>query len=323
MRKFAIISILAFCGVWETYTQQIPIYSQYILSEFLINPAVAGIDGMTTINFSGRKQWIGLQNTPETYSASISTRILKSPFSIKNNQYKRGSRGRVGLGAAFISDKNGAINRTSFKFNYAYHMFIENYQVSFGLEVYAMQFKIDESLIDFRDPDHPDIEALIGKSAYVPDAGAGISYSSRQTNMGFSATNLLQSPIKFGDINIASDELKHIRNYTLYGIYRTQMKNRNWDFEPSFILRGTEKLQFTADISGRLIYKKEYWTGLSFRTSGELILLLGVKMSRIYIGYSFDYGLNQLSRLSYGSHEIMIAIKLGDNLRRYRWLERY
>jgi type IX secretion system PorP/SprF family membrane protein len=323
MRKFAIISMLVFCSIWKTYTQQIPIYSQYILSEFLINPAVAGIDGMTTINLSGRKQWIGLQNTPETYSASISTRILKSPFSIKKRKYKAGSKGRVGLGAAFISDKNGAISRTNFKFTYAYHIFIQNYQLSFGLEAYAIQFKIDKSLIEFRNPDHPDIESLLGKSAYVPDAGAGINFSTRKVNVGFSVTNILQSPIKFGDVNIASSELKHIRNYTVYGVYRMEMNNRNWNFEPSFILRGNEKLSFTGDISGRLIYRKEYWAGLSVRTSGELILLLGIKMNRIYIGYSFDYGFNQMSRLSYGSHEIMVAIKLGDSLRRYRWLERY
>ncbi len=323
MRKFAIISILTFCCVWETFSQQIPIYSQYILSEYLINPAVAGIDGMTTINLSGRKQWIGLQNTPETYSASVSTRLLKSTFSIKKNKYKKGSKGKVGLGAAFVSDKNGAINRTYFKFTYAYHIFVNSNQLSFGLEAYATQFKIDKDLIDFRDPDHPDIEALLGKSAFVPDAGAGISYTTRKAGIGFSATNLLQSPIKFGNVNISSKELRHLRNYTLFGIYKMQLNNYDWNFEPSFILRGNENLRFVADITGRFIYKREYWTGISYRTSGELILLLGIKVNKLYIGYSFDYGFNQLSKLSYGSHEIMLAIKLGDNLRRYRWLERY
>ena len=323
MRKFAIISILTFCCVWETFSQQIPIYSQYILSEYLINPAVAGIDGMTTINLSGRKQWIGLQNTPETYSASVSTRLLKSTFSIKKNKYRKGSKGRVGLGAAFVSDKNGAINRTNIKFTYAYHIFVYSNQLSFGLEAYATQFKIDKDLIDFRDPDHPDIEGLLGKSAFVPDAGAGISYTTRKVGLGLSVTNLLQSPIKFGDINISSKELRHLRNYTIYGIYRMLLNNNKWGFEPSFILRGNENLHFVADVTARFIYDHEYWAGLSYRTSGELILLLGLKVNKLYIGYSFDYGFNQLSRLSYGSHEIMFAIKLGDSLRRYRWLERY
>lgn len=323
MRKFVIIAILVLSCMWKAFPQQIPIYSQYILSEFLINPSVAGVDGMTTINLSGRKQWIGLQNTPETYSASISTRLLKSRSSIQNNKFKKGSKGRVGLGAAFISDKNGAINRTNIKFAYAYHIFINNNQLSFGLEGFVTQFKIDKNLIDFRDPDHPDIEAMLGKSAFIPDAGAGIAYTTHKANIGFSVTNILESPVKFGNVNISSKELEQIRSYTLYGLYKKQLKNRAWDVEPSFILRGNEDLRFIADFSTRFIYKKEYWAGLSYRTNKELILLLGIKMNRIYVGYSFDYGFNELSSLSYGSHEIMFAIKLGDSMRRYRWLERY
>jgi type IX secretion system PorP/SprF family membrane protein len=164
---------------------------------------------------------------------------------------------------------------------------------------------------------------MIGKSTFIPDAGAGISYTTHKASIGFSVSNLFQSPIKFGNINISSKELQQIRNYTLYGIYRMHLENNKWSFEPSFILRGNENLRLVSDITGRFIYKREYWAGLSFRTTGELILLLGIKVNKVYIGYSFDYGFNQLSKLSYGSHEIMFAIKFGDSLRRYRWLERY
>lgn len=94
-------------------------------------------------------------------------------------------------------------------------------------------------------------------------------------------------------------------------------------FEPSVLIRGNEDLRFSADITARFIYRREYWAGISARTSGELILLCGIKLNRFYVGYSFDYGFNQLSYRSYGSHEIALALKLGDSLRRYRWLERY
>jgi type IX secretion system PorP/SprF family membrane protein len=322
MRKLAFIAILSLFYLGDCYTQQSPIYSQYILNEFLINPAVAGIDGMTTINLSGRKQWLGLRNTPETYSASISTRILKSPFRISNRRYRRGSSGRIGLGASFVNDKNGAINRTSFQFTYAYHIFIQNYQLSFGLKAFGTQFNIDQELITFRESD-PNVESMLGKSAFIPDAGAGVNFSTPNAQVGFSASHLLESAIKFGDMEVDTDELEHIRNYNLFGFYRTLMRNRDWTFEQSAILRGNEKLRFSAETSVRFIYQKEYWAGMSVRTSGEIIVLAGIKLNRIYIGYSFDYGFNQLSYRSYGSHEIVMALKLGDSIRRYRWLERY
>ena len=48
-----------------------------------------------------------------------------------------------------------------------------------------------------------------------------------------------------------------------------------------------------------------------------------MKINRFFIGYSYDYSATALSYYSYGTHELMIALKLGDNTRRYRWIERY
>jgi type IX secretion system PorP/SprF family membrane protein len=322
MLRLLVIIILTLSEISLCIAQQIPVYSQYILNEFLINPSVAGIDGMTTINLSGRKQWWGLRYTPETYSASISTRILKSPFSISDSKLHKGSKGRVGLGAAFVSDKNGAISRTNIQFTYAYHIFIQNYQLSLGLKGYTTQFKIDNDLIDLDQPD-PGVEGLLGKSTYIPDAGAGISISAPNAHIGVAVTNLFQSVVKFGDLDLDLGEFKHIRQYTLTGYYRKLLSDNKWEIEPALLIRGNEELRLSADFTTRFIYRREYWTGLAFRTSGEFILLLGLKVNRFYLGYSFDYGFNQLSYRSFGSHEIVLAIKLGDSARRYRWLERY
>lgn len=323
MRKPILLLILSILCYQQGFSQQAPVYSQYILNEFLVNPAVAGIDGMTSINTTGRKQWLGLRHAPETYSLTYTTRILKSRSTVNNRRYQKGSKGRVGLGAAFVSDWNGAINRTGFQFTYAYHIFIRNNQLSFGLSANVSQFRIDQDLITLRDPNNDPITNALGKSAYIPDAGAGISYSSPEGTIGLAVANILQSPVKFGNQEIKSQDLEHVRQYNLYGFYKFSLRDNRWEFEPSLLVRGNEQLRFSADITGRLIYKKEYWAGLSYRTTKDFVLLLGMKINRFYIGYSFDYGMNELSKVSYGSHEVVLAIKLGDSLRRYRWLERY
>ncbi|MBN1949727.1 MAG: type IX secretion system membrane protein PorP/SprF [Bacteroidales bacterium] len=323
MRKLYCTAILSLLLFGYSYGQQAPVYSQYILNEFLINPAVAGIDGMTSITISGRKQWLGLSYTPETYSASISTRILKSPLSVNEGKIRKSTKGRVGIGAAFVSDKYGAINRTSVQFTYAYHLFIQNYQLSFGLRILGTQLNIDPDLISFRDED-PLLESMLGESSFIPDAGFGLNFSTQNLHIGLSVNELLESRINFGDAILDNAQLRYVRNYTFHGYYRTPLRqNRDWTFEPSWIIRGNEKAHFSGDLTARFVYKKEYWIGTSIRTSGELILFAGLKWNRALLGYSFDYGFNQLSYNSYGSHEIMIAFKLGDSIRRYRWLERY
>ena len=304
--------------------QQLPIYSQYMLNEFLINPSVAGVDGRTTINLTGRKQWIGFTNPPETYSVSFQTRILKRGFLIRSGSVKKSTKGRVGLGASIISDKSGAVHRTGAQITYAYHIFIENSQLSFGFTGSIYQLRIDNDEAVLRDQNDP-LQQYIGRSAVIPDAGLGVNYMTQDFHVGLSVTQLLQSKIKIGDISINnSKDFRFVRQYYLTADYKRAMNNSsNWEIEPSVIIRGNELFIFQSDLTMKFYYKREYWAGISFRTSGDLVLLLGLRVNNVYFGYSFDYGFNGISRLTYGSHEVTLAIKLGDSARRYRWLERY
>jgi hypothetical protein len=43
----------------------------------------------------------------------------------------------------------------------------------------------------------------------------------------------------------------------------------------------------------------------------------------MYIGYAFDFTLQEIQRVTYGTHELTLAIRFGDTARKYRWLDRY
>jgi type IX secretion system PorP/SprF family membrane protein len=329
MRNRILISVIFCFCLHYAKAQQTPIYSQYVLNEFIINPSVAGSDGMTSINLTGRKQWLGWEFAPETYSASVSARILKWRSPMVNRKkpgtssIKKGPSGRVGLGASVIKDRNGAVNKTSLNLSYAYHISMHNSQLSFGLSLLMNQFHIDKELAQVGDPSDP-VNALIGSSTYSPDAAFGIDYSRPKYHVGISAFNLFQSPVKFGAQSVRYRELQQLRHYYLLATYKnTFISSPKWEYEPAIVARGNEKLQGSAELSVRFIYDRQYWFGLSYRTSNEFIILMGLKLNKFYFGYSFDYGFNDISQFTYGSHEIVMAIKLGDNTRRYRWWERY
>ncbi len=57
-----------------SFAQQRPHYTQYILNNYIINPAVAGIENYTDIKISHRLQWVGLDGAPVTINL-----ILKGP----------------------------------------------------------------------------------------------------------------------------------------------------------------------------------------------------------------------------------------------------
>jgi hypothetical protein len=72
-----------------------------------------------------------------------------------------------------------------------------------------------------------------------------------------------------------------------------------------------------------MIVNNQFWGGLSYRTNKSMILLLGIRIEGLYFGYSFDWAFSEIAHFNYGSHEITLSYKLGDNARRYKWLQRY
>ena len=46
--------------------QQQPHYTQYIINNYIINPAITGIENYTDVKISHRHQWVGLQDAPVT-----------------------------------------------------------------------------------------------------------------------------------------------------------------------------------------------------------------------------------------------------------------
>jgi type IX secretion system PorP/SprF family membrane protein len=298
----------------------------------LINPAVAGYDGRTAFNLAARMQWVGFSsNTPSSYLLSAQGRILKRRFNIKhgsigNTSFKKSNKGRVGLGGIIYDDKNGAIHRTGAQFSYAYHIFINNSQLSFGLTGNVFQYRINSDVARLKDPENDPLNGLIGKSTIVPDAGIGVNYMTEKWHAGLSISQVFQSKLKIGNNADyqTSEDIRLRRHYTFIADYRYRLPNRSkWELEPSTIISFNEMLKVQSDLSVKAYYNRQYWFGISGRTTGDIIVMAGLKYRNYYFGYSYDYGFNGISKYTFGSHEISLSAKFGDTARRYRWLDRY
>ena len=304
--------------------QQMPLYSQYVTNAYMINPAISGSDGYTSFNITARQQWLGFKDAPANYSVSGQTRLLKRSYVIKrsninSNSMKPSTTGRVGLGGFIYNDRNGAVERTGLQGSYAYHIFMKETQISFGISAGIFQFRIHEDELTFLNDGDP-IAGSYKKLIYVPDANLGFHIMNPKFYAGISVNQVFQSYLKLG--NQSLEEYRMERHYYVLGGYRFNL-GLDYHIEPSFLVKTTGNLSLQADVGTKLYYKNDYWAGASVRTSGDLILTGGVRVKQIYFGYAFDYSLSQIRKFSYGSHEIALAIKLGDNARRYKWLNRY
>src|SRR5437868_12722466 len=115
--------------------QQKPHYTQYILNQYIINPALSGIENYIDIKASHRLQWVGLLDAPVTTYITIHGPIGKSDLKTTATSFQvpgenpRGkkyweeytaSRPHHGWGVQVINDRTGPLNNFSAFGTYAY-----------------------------------------------------------------------------------------------------------------------------------------------------------------------------------------------------------
>ncbi len=324
IRRGIFIGLLAMIFSLQAFSQQVPLYSQYMLNGFLLNPAIAGSEGYTAVNLTAREQWIGFQDAPGTYALSFQTRMLKNSYiskssSVKKRQRYRSRSGKIGLGGYIFNDRNGAVERTGIKVAYAYHLFFRSSQLSLGLALSAYQFRLNDEKIILEDPDD-DFWNNANGTTFIPDADIGIYYDASKWYVGLSADQLFESVIKLG--NTGYDQYKMERNYYLLAGYDFEINDRII-ISPSTLVKYAENGAFQADLSGKVYYNQTYWGGLTYRTGNAIIIMAGLSIDRLIFGYAFDISVSSIMKHSFGTHEFIFAAKFGDNARRYRWLNRY
>jgi type IX secretion system PorP/SprF family membrane protein len=311
--------------------QQVPMYSQYIMNGFLINPSLAGRDGYTTVNLTVREQWVGMKGAPSTYAASFQTSLLKNSFisrkeKVRKKLFKPSRNGKVGLGGYLFNDNNGIMRRTGFQADYAYHIAMGKSKsgisddLSFGLAVTAYQYSINEKSLQYSYNDDPYLNNY-DKSVFITDFNFGTSYTTSNYYVGFAMTNMLRGSLVFA--NSSDNKTGELGNYFLTAGYNIPV-DKDWTIKPSFFLKSSDMFKsMQVDLSTRVYFREDYWAGLSYRTKDAVIAMLGFRYQKFYFGYSVDIALTDIRQQTYGTHELTLAVKFGDSARRYRWLNSF
>jgi type IX secretion system PorP/SprF family membrane protein len=313
--------------------QQTPMYSQYIMNGFLINPSMAGKDGYTTVNVTARQQWLGLSGAPATYAASFQTRLLKNSYiskstSVRKKIVKPTKGGNVGLGGYVFNDRNGIMSRTGILAAYAYHIElgktngVPNY-LSLGLAGTFYQYAIDLNGALLGDVDDEFLNNY-DRVVFIPDFNFGASYQTIKYYVGFAMTSISRGSLLFS--NTGGNERTELGHYFLTGGLKINIPGApDWQLEPSAMIKSSDLVfkSLQMDLTTRVYYKSDYWAGISYRTDDAIVLLFGLKYDRFYFGYAFDFALTDIRTQSLGSHELTLAVKFGESARRYKWINSY
>jgi len=314
------IVCLLFCFLFllgDISAQQMPVYSQYFINGFLVNPALAGSDGTIKLQLSARNYMIGIKESPKTLTASANGRLLRQKTGVRKGKVTSQS-GKVGMGGLVYSDRSGLVNRIGLQYTYAYHIDFYRSQLSLGLLAALSQTRIDANKLDFNEPE-PLLREGFGNLAYVPDAGLGIFYKKQEYYIGLTASNLFQRSIRFGEFDY---------NYILYRHFFL-LGGTSFDISkdsylaPVFLLKTTSNGLFQGEFSTRFSYKDDFWLAITYRTPQIAAMMVGIRARELFISYTYEYNLNTIRTFSFGAHELCLTYRIGDTARRYQWLIRY
>ncbi len=299
MKKSLFFALVISLFASSLSAQQVPLYSQYMLNGFLLNPGMAGSVDYIPIRLTARQQWTGIDGAPSTQAISAHSGIMRQ---------------KMGIGGYIFNDKFGPISQTGLQLSYAYHLQLtREMKLGLGLSFKAFQLSLNESDLTVIDAGDPSITGA-SESTFIPDADFGAYLYTKKYYAGLAATQLVQYKIKLGDTQVESSN-QTIRHYYLMGGYKIDI-NKEFMVEPSLLLKGTERTPFQVDINAKVFYKKNYWLGFSYRTAQAAIVLIGFKVDKFYLGYSFDYTFSNLKNYSTGSHEILLGFNIGEGANR-------
>lgn len=296
MKKLTLLFVSIFMGSM-LQAQQLPQLSQFMLNDFAVNPAIAGMNDYYQIKTSVRNQWVGIEDAPKTTLLSI---------------YGKSS-DHVGLGGSVFNDQVGPTSRAGASLTYAYHLnFTDEVKMSMALSGGFTQFKIDKIGWNTFHTDDPLMDGAEAVNL-VPDATFGLNiYEEDKWYLGIAVPQLLNSKLTLIDEdfvnNISLDMDGSLsRHIYLMGMYNLEI-DHYWDLQPSVLFK-TVSNQNQIDMGLKTVYSDKFWMGMDYRTNGDISALLGfIIQEKFMIGYSYDIPNPDISQYTSGSHEFMFGV---------------
>ena len=290
-----IILILSVLISGSVFAQQEPIFTQYYNNDMAINPAISGSKTYNPFTIQTRQQWLGFEGAP------LSTNI----------SYHGALNNRSAMGGYLMFDKANPALQANLHLNYAYHVPLnyDKVNISFGVGAKFMYYNLDfkpEGL-------PPGVDPAYSASSYdntLGDASAGTYLYGRNFYFGFSASNIFESTFNTA-IGSSPASNKVFKNYYGMGAYRFRIINNDWQFEPSFLIRKMSLQDNVNDLTARIFYLENSWTGLTYRTDGTVAFAFGFAKNNMHFTYSYDHTFaGEIMQYTYGTHEIGITFRI-------------
>lgn len=289
MKHFFVIAFGCFFSM-SLFSQQDPLFSQYMFNHLSINPAYAGTRDALNMAVISRNQWVAMNGSPKT-------NVFTAQGPLKSK--------RIGLGLQLFSDKIGPKNITGALLSYSYQLPLFSGKLAMGLRMGTNTFAINWDEISFKDQTDPYAAYSGYENKTVLTADFGGYYYTKKFYWGIAANHL--NGADYSDSADAQRMQMHLFSPIGYGI----VLNDNIVFNPSALLKYTPGAPVNFDMNFNFRFNNKFWFGVSYRNSYGFATIMNILINeKLRLGYSFDLGFNKIGTAGRASHELMLGYDL-------------
>ena len=276
------------------YSQQYPVFTQYMFNGLVINPAYTGSHESMAFTAATRSQWTDLEGAPQTEIFTVHSPIKFS---------------RSSVGMFLTLDQLGPSRQYMVYGTYAYRFPISNKgKIALGSQIGVTYYETNYQDLNIVTRDNiTDPTFQENNQRYLPNVGLGVYYYDDRLYVGLSTPGLIGNKFnKDNYLELATQK----RHYFLTAGYVFAL-NQNLKLKPNLLMKWVENGAFQYTINTNLLIKQVIWVGLSYSMDDSVDALFGWNINeRFAVGYSYGYPVNALQSFITGTHELSINYRL-------------
>ena len=326
MKRISILLMAVVAGQL-LYAQQKPHYTQYILNQYIINPAITGIENYIDVKASHRHQWAGIEGNPVTTYLTVHGPIGKKDYrttatsSAAPGANPRGTgyweeytaaEPHHGIGIQIVNDNTGPLSNISGAITYAYHLGLTpKTSISAGFGLGMSKWSLDGSKMDIGGID-PSVARATMMNKIRPDISAGVYLYSSDYFIGVSAKQIVPQKVEFTENTVKEADGDLVPHFFATAGYRF-LAGEDFNIIPSLMIKYVDPLPVQVEANTKVMYRDLVWLGASYRTKDGFAGMIGMNVSNSFnVGYSYDYTTSGLNNYTSGSHEIIVGFLIGN-----------